>query len=103
MGDVYRASCISNTPYSVSHMNDSDTLLVFITEEDQNGGHCDWLVALSRNVSEWHEADRKQLEYYMWAQAGTSCALSDSRVLIGRWTSTYMHYAAVPCGERPAH
>ena len=56
-----------------------------------------WLVALSRNGSEWREAQRVQTDGIGWI----SCALSDSRVLIGECD---LHvYGAVPCGERPAH
>ena len=75
--DVYRASH-DTSPYvwSVCHMSDSDTLLVCSYEEGRKPGH--WLVAVSRNGSEWREAQRVQTDGGL-----ISCALSDSRVLIG--------------------
>ena len=79
--DVYRARYI----YSVCHMSDSDTLLVGSRE------YVWWLVALSRNGSEWREQ----------TDGGViSCALNDSRVLIGRWKSTYMELFRVESGPR---
>ena len=74
--DVYRAPHLGEWVWSVCHMNDSDTLLVCegYLIQDTN-----WLVALSRNGSEWREAHRVQTD----AVGMISCALSDSRVLIG--------------------
>ena len=63
---------------SVCHMS-SDTLLVCSREDGPDSMHANWLVALSRNGSEWREAQRVQTDGSGWI----SCALSDSRVLIG--------------------
>ena len=52
------------------------TLLVCLRKMRQ-GSH--WLVALSCNGSEWHEAQRVQTD----GEGIVCCALSDSRVLIG--------------------
>ena len=57
--DVYRAPH-GTSPYicSVCHMSDSDTLLVCSSEDND----VQWLVALSRNGSEWREAQRVQTD-----------------------------------------
>ena len=80
--DVYRATHV----YSVSHMSDSDTLLVCSGEEGPDENYANWLVALSRNGSEWREAHRVKT----YDDGDMCCALSDSRVLIGQRKSTYM-------------
>ena len=96
--DVYRAPHDTD-PYvlSVCHMSDSDTLLVCSNE---NGAK--WLVALSRNGSEWREAQRVQTD----GIGDISCALSDSRVLIGYGGSPsflpYMELFRVESGPRIA-
>ena len=88
--DLYRAQLI----YSVCHMSDSDTLLVCSGED----GGAKWLVALSRNGSEWREAQRVQTD----GKGYISCALSDSRVLIGECFSTFMELFRVESGPRIA-
>ena len=89
--DVYRAPYdTSPLVCSVCHMSDSDTLLVCLSE-DKN-----WLVALSRNGSEWCEAQRVQTD----GKGLLSCALSDSRVLIGEYDSIYMELFRVESGSR---
>ena len=83
--DVYRAPHdTSPDVWSVCHMSDSDTLLVCSWEEGSDHKSAYWLVALSRNGSEWREAQRVQTD----GEGYISCALSDSRVLIGN--SNYM-------------
>ena len=62
-------------------------------------GESNCLVALSRNGSEWREAQRMQTNGY----GMISCALSDSRVLIEEWiNSTYMELFRVESGPRIA-
>ena len=100
--DVYRAPQDS-LPYihSVCHMSDSDTLLVCSGELGPDRNYANWLVALSRNGSEWREAQRVQTD----GMGQISCALSDSRVLIGDWESTmyeYMELFRVESGPRIA-
>ena len=98
--DVYRAPHdTSQFIRSVCHMSDSDTLLVCCLEEygpDRNRGK--WLVALSRNGSEWREAQRVHTRGIGWI----SCALSESRVLIGEGKSMYMELFRVESGPRIA-
>ena len=97
--DVYRAPHdTSPIIRSVCHMSDSDTLLVCSTERGPDGKKAKWLVALSRNGSEWREAHRVQTDGMGWI----SCALSDSRVLIGDAASTYMELFRVESGPRIA-
>ena len=97
--DVYRAPH-DTLPhiYSVCHMSDSDTLLVCSVEDGPDGKNARWLVALSRNDSEWREAQRVQTD----GRGFISCALSDSRVLIGQYNSTYMELFRVESGPRIA-
>ena len=76
--DVYRDPHVSAI-YSVCHMSDSDTLLVCSGEEGPDRKYAQWLVALSRDGSEWREAHRVKTD----GIGQISCALSDSRVLIG--------------------
>ena len=97
--DVYRAPH-DKSPYvwSVCHISDSDTLLVCSSEVGPDRKYVKWLVALSRNGSEWREAQRVQTDRNGW----TSCALSDSRVLIGDDDSTYMELFRVESGPRIA-
>ena len=95
--DVYRAPHYMS-PYirSVCHMSHSDTLIVCSEEERSDVKYTDWLVALSRNGSEWREAQRVQTD----GIGRITCALSDSRVLIGN--STYMELFRVESGPRIA-
>ena len=79
-------------------MSDSDTLLVCSGEKGPDQKYAKWLVALSRNGSEWRETQRVQTDGNGWI----SCALSDSRVLIGEWGSTYMELFRVESGPRIA-
>ena len=94
--DVYRAPH-DTSPFvkmwSVCHMSDSDTLLLCSGEKFNR-----WLVALSRNGSEWREAQRVQTNGAGWI----SCALSDSRVLIGHGAELYMELFRVESGPRIA-
>ena len=98
--DVYRAPHDTDPHiWSVCHMSDSDSLLVCSEER----GAC-WLVALSRNGSEWREAQRVQTDGNGWM----CCALSDSRLLIGGCgvsrlsTYTSMELFCVESGPRIA-
>ena len=97
--DVYRAPH-DTSPYitSVCHKSDSDTLLVCSGEYGPDKKLAKWLVALSRNGSEWREAQRVQTD----GIGNISCALSDSRVLIGECRSTYMELFRVESGPRIA-
>ena len=91
--DVYRSPVfMSPFVWSVCHMSDSDTLLVCLGSPSKKK----WLVALSRNGSEWREAHRVQTE----KEGFISCALSNSRVLIGHFNSTYMELFRVESGPR---
>ena len=97
--DVFRAPHDKDPRVlSVCHMSDSDTLLVCSTEDGPDGKRARWLVALSRNGSEWREVQRVQTD----GRGFISCALSDSRVLIGEWISTYMELFRVESGPRIA-
>ena len=98
--DVYRGTLHDTSPnvLSVCHMSDSDTLLVCSREKGQDRKLAYWLVALSRNGSEWREAQRVQTD----GRGQISCALSDSRVLIGEPYSTYMELFRVESGPRIA-
>ena len=99
--DVYRAPHdTSPRVWSVCHMSDSDTLLVCSREEGPDGKRTNWLVARSRNGSEWREAQRVKTDGQGWI----SCALSDSRVLIGGhvYGTTYMELFRVESGPRIA-
>ena len=97
--EVYRApQDTSPYIYSVCHMSDSDTLLVCSFEKWLDKKSANWLVALSRNGSEWREAHRVQIDGEGWI----SCALSDSRVLIGEWSSSYMELFRMESGPRIA-
>ena len=79
-------------------MSDSDTLLVCSSEDGPDKERAYWLVALSRNGSEWREAQRVQTD-----GAGVfSCAISDSRVLIGNSYLTFMELFRVESGPRIA-
>ena len=86
-------------------MSDSETLLVCSREIGPDGNNARWLVALSRNGSEWRETHRVQTGGSGYL-GFISCALSDSRVLIG-WgdnkdISTYMELFRVESGPRIA-
>ena len=91
--DVYR-SPYDKSPFvwSVCHMSDSDTLLVCSGEDDPDRKKASWLVALSRNGSEWLETHRVETD-----MGWISCALSDNRVLIGGRAlgTTYMELFSV--------
>ena len=79
-------------------MNDSDTLLVCVGYYGSYGKLAGWLVALTRNGSEWSEAHRVETGI-----GEISCALSDSRVLIGGCVvDTYMELFRVESGPRIA-
>ena len=94
--DVYRAPHgTSPDMWNLCHMSDSDTLLL-VCSSGRNRVH--WLVALSRNGSEWRETQRVQTD----GMGLISCALSDSRVLIGQYFSTYMELFRVESGPRIA-
>ena len=80
---------------SVCHMSHSDTLLVCSGKEGPDKNNAHWLVALSRNYSEWREAQRVQTD----GIGRISCTLSDSRVLIGDFNSTYMELFRVESGS----
>ena len=98
--DVYRApNYTSIRVWSVCHVSDSDTLLVCSGEKYAN-----WLVALSRNGSEWREAQRVKIDRDRRKEQNDviSCALSDSRVLIGERYTTYMELFRVESGPRIA-
>jgi hypothetical protein len=98
--DVYRAPHDPLTAvYSVCHMSESDTLLVCSGEKGPDGKWARWLMALSRNGSEWREAQRVQTD----GSGVISCALSDSRVLIGQCGTKYMELFHVERGPRIAH
>lgn len=87
--DVYKSRDVS--VWSVCHMGDSDILLVSIQEQYKR-----WLVALSRIGSEWCEEQRIQTEKSGWI----SCALVDSRVLVGERNSKYMELFQLKSGQR---
>ena len=97
--DVYRAPhdlcgvCGVTRLCSVCHMSGSDTLLVSSTERGAR-----WLVALTRNDSEWREAQRVQTD----VSGGISGPLSGSRVLIGEWSSKRMELFHLDSGPRIA-
>ena len=95
--DVYRAPLDKSSLISVSHMSDSDTLLVCSGEYGPDQKLAYWLVALIRNGSEWREAQRVQTD----GMGTMCCALSDSRVLIGERSSTNMELFRVE--RRPVH
>ena len=95
--DVYRSPLV----YSVCHMSDSDTLLVCSGEEEPERNWANWLVALRRYNSEWREwreAQRVKTD----REGQISCAINDSRVLIGESNSTYMELFRVESGQRIA-
>ena len=98
--DVYRAPH-DMSPFirSVCYMSHSDTLLVCSGEKGPDKNYANWLVALSRNGTEWREAQRVPTD----GEGGISCALSDSRVLIGNCiNSTYLELFRVESGPRIA-
>ena len=76
--------------YSVCHMTDSDTMLVCSGEKTTIINQAYWLAALSRNGSEWRVEQRVHTDKF--GLLLLSCALSDSRVLIGgiRYGTSYM-------------
>ena len=97
--NIYKASHdTSPVVWSVCYLSDSDTLLMCLSEVSKQGQRqiVNWLVALSRNGSTWREAHRVQTDRI----GSISCALSDSRVLIGDWTYTYMELFRVDSGQR---
>ena len=83
-------------------MRHSDTLLVCSGEEGQDKNWANWLVALSRNGSEWRESQRLQIDGSRERSMIICCALSDSRVLINEFNSTYMELFRVESGMRIA-
>ena len=99
--DVYRAprdTSLNVWMWSVCHMSDSDTLLVCSREFGSDRKYAEWLVALSRNGSEWREVQRVQTD----GKGEISCALSDSQVLIGEFGTTYMELFREESGPRIA-
>ena len=66
-------------------MSDSDTLLVCSYEDGPDEKRSRWLLALSRNGSEWRETHRLQID----RNGHNSCALSGSQVLIGNGMIRY--------------
>ena len=97
--DVYRVPHDTKSYVgSVCYMSNSDTLLVCSDEYGPDRKWANWLLALSRNGSEWREAQRVQTDRL----GSISCALSDSRVLIGENNSTYMKLFRVESGPRIA-
>ena len=101
--DVYRGSAQDTSPdvRSVCHMRDLDALLVYSYECGPNNDFPSyWLVALSRRGcgGEWCEAHRVPTLY-----ASLTCALSDSRVLLGQFNSKYLELFRVQSGPRIAH
>ena len=102
--DVYKSPYDKNkvkSPFvsSVCHMSDTDTLLVCSSEDGPDQRRANWLFVLRRNGSdEWREAQRVQTD----GEGQISCALSDSRVLIGDSDSTYMELFRVESGPRIA-
>ena len=75
------------------------TLLVCLFEIREDTKLAYWLVAVSRNASEWRETQCVQTDRMGWI----CCALSESKVLIGDVNSTYMELFRVESGARIAH
>ena len=98
--DVYKGTEHDMSPlvWSVCHMSDSDTLLVCSREYGPDRKYAEWLVALTRNGSEWRETKRVQTD----GRGDIICALSDSQVLIGGSFSTNMELFDVESGPRIA-
>ena len=100
LNDVYRAPHNSFLS-SVCHLGESNTLLLCLDERGQYGQVVTgWLVALSRNGSEWREAHRLKVDSFEW---GISFALTDSQVLIGRMHSNFLEMFHVERGPLPLH
>lgn len=93
--DVHRVP--SGTVTSVCHMSVSDTLLVCTSEQNKR-----WLVALSRSGSWWREAQRVEIETEV-TEPMISCALNDSRVLVGQYSAKYLELFRIENGPRIAH
>lgn len=88
--DVYRTT--NGTVSSACYMRDSDTLLLCLNQHQK-----EWLVVLSRSNKEWREECRTPTNAP--ANRGMiSCALINSRVLIGLWGSEYMELFHVESG-----
>ena len=100
--DVYRVS-LSSLVYSVCYMSYSDTLLVCSGEYGLDKRLGKWLVALSRNRSEWREAHRVQTDVELVFHGHISGPLSGSRVLIGEYSSKRMELFPVEIGPRIGH
>ena len=101
MRDVYKAPHDTDPHvWTACYMSNSDTLLICSGERGPDQKIAYWLVALSRNGSEWREVQRVQTD----GKGNINCALSDSRVLIGQYTrrSTYMELFRVESGPRIA-
>ena len=95
--DVYRAPHDKTSLVrSVCHMSESDTLLVCSIEDVPDQKEANWQVAMSRNGSEWREAQRVQTD----GIGVMCCALNDSQALIGEYSSTYMEMIRVESGPR---
>lgn len=101
--DVYRGRRV----YSVCYMCEADTLLVISLEFDTDQKAINWLVGLNRNGIEWYEFQRHQcfpsnknvsVSNDQKAEEWISCALSDSRALIGKCDSKYMELYRIESG-----
>ena len=96
--DLYRAPQDKSPDiWSVSHLSDSDTVLVCFRERALDKSPTNWLVAFGRNCSgsEWHEAQRVQTDGVGWM----CCSLCDSRVLIGGLSSFLELFRVESCNH----
>lgn len=94
--DVYKGSVTS-----VCYMSQSDTLLLCSYERGPESKAGSWLVALKRSPAQWREEHRMKTED-PGVSALISCELSDSRVLIGEFDSSYMELFRIESGPRIA-
>ena len=78
-------------------MSDTDTLLVCLYERDSNGNDANCLVALSRTDNKWSERHRLQPR----GKGSQCCALSNSRVLVGAFGTTYLEMFRVQRNSPP--
>lgn len=90
--EVYRVP--NGKVFSVCHIQSSDSLLVCSSEHNKR-----WLVALSRNGSKWIECQRVEISEVTGNRSMSSGTLSDSRVLVGAFDSTYMELFRVEKGH----
>ena len=98
--DVYRTTKV----FSVCHMSDSDSLLVWLHGfSKSNYDSAFWLVLLSRERKKWRETHRVQTagqEIENTSLVHACCALNDSRVLIGHLNFTCIELFRVESGSR---